>query len=343
MYWKSPAMFTRFFVFMLPLAGLVGTPRPADAGYLPLWVLQKRAEMVLQGTDRGIQEIRTADPTKGVALAIVVREVLYKRPGLEAPQVAPGDSLLVIARGSFSEETNGPCLLFLMPQQRHRSARQGPPIFEGEVLPCARFVPFFTRKPASCRAVREIGADFCACAREAVLLYPDLVAARDRGEEDAFLRGALTDENPIVVASAMARLRLKGTPQAMEWLRVLVDHPEDQVRRDLAESIPYLAGEAAGQVGVRLLDDSDAAVQLLAAWGLGRIRYEAACPALASVLADPGRARDVRAICLSSLEEMNSPLLLPALERAVAAEDDTVAGRGFRTHLDRLRRAGGQR
>jgi HEAT repeat protein len=123
----------------------------------------------------------------------------------------------------------------------------------------------------------------------------------------------------------------------MEAMAPLAHHEETQIRYDLAESIPYLAGEAAGRIGMELLDDPEPTVQLVAAFGLGRVLHQAAAPRLAEILKDTRRDRMVRASCLDALGKMGSPLLLPALEVAVASEPDSATAAGFQMHLDRLR------
>jgi HEAT repeat protein len=174
---------------------------------------------------------------------------------------------------------------------------------------------------------------------DAIGRYRELSEARARGKETEFLRRCLEDENPLVVTSAMGLFRLRGEPAAMESMVPLAHHPEVQVRYDLAESIPYMGGAAAGAAGIELLEDSDSNVQLLAAYGLGRMHHEPAAPALASALEDPTREIMVRASCLEALDKMASTLLIPALERAIEAGPDSTTVAGFRIHLARLRKA----
>ena len=91
-------------------------------------------------------------------------------------------------------------------------------------------------------------------------------------------------------------------------------------------------------MGIWLLDDPEQRIQILAAFGLGRLRYEPAAPVLAAVLEDPTRDRLVRASCLNALDRIGSPLLIPALEKAIAVEPDSALAEGFRIHLEKQRR-----
>ena len=91
-----------------------------------------------------------------------------------------------------------------------------------------------------------------------------------------------------------------------------------------------------------MLDDPESRIQLIAGFGLGRMAYQLAETKLAEILEDPQRDRMVRATCLNALDLIGSALLLPALENAVAAETDSVFGKGFREHLKKQRQKAAQ-
>jgi len=317
-------------------------PAVASADYRPLWVLEDWFDYSLDVTNRGLRTYTVNDTQQVHTVAVTINEVLNRRPGSEGPDVAPGDSILVLTRGNWLRDDRARHILFVLYQVRRSYPGLPLPLFEGKSFPCDRFVPMFTKVPALCSSARVPGADLCACAREAAHRYRDLLAAREAGSEVEFLHKQLTDVNPIIVASAMGVLRVNRKSEAMEWMVPLVNHPEYQVRYDLAESIPYLAGEKAGQVGLQMLEDPEDRIQLIAAYGLGRIKYQPAEARLAEFLVDPQRDRMVRASCLNALDAIGSPLLLPALEEAVASETDSVAGKGFREHLRKQREKAAQ-
>ena len=312
---------------------------PAGAAYLPLWVLQEKVDYVLDATNLGYRMYMVADTAKVQACAVTVHEILYRNPKSNAPDVAPGDSVLMLIRGNYLKDDRERYILFALKEQRRNYTGLPMPLFEGQTVPCGRWVPIFSREEDAC----GLGTGrSCDCVIETARKHRELDAARARGEEETYLRGLLHEKNTVTLLSAMGLLRLAGDPESINFMEHLVTHPDMQVRYDLAESIPYIPGSAASRIGVKLLDDTDPRVELFAAWGLGRIRSEEGASAMAAVLEDPERPRDVRAICLYGLEGMNSPLLLPALEKGVAADGDAPEGKGFREHLDRLRKKAAQ-
>ena len=318
-------------------------PIESTADYRPLWVLEDWFDYCLEVTNRGLRTFTVSDTQAVRTYAVTVNEVLNRRPGSNGPEIVPGDSILVLARGNYLADDRQRYLLFVLYQVRHTYPDFGMPLFEGKAFPCDRFVQMFTRARPACPASRAIQVDHCACVREAAYRYRDLVAAREAGNEVEFLRKQLADENPIVLASAMGILRVLREASAMEWMAPLASHPEYQVRYDLAESIPYLAGEAAGEIGLRMLDDPEPRIQLIAAFGIGRIAYQPAESVLAEILEDPNQDRMVRATCLNALDRIGSPLLLPALEKAAAAETDSTFVRGFREHIRKQREKAAQK
>lgn len=326
-----------FFAILLLGASL------ARASYSPLWVLQEKVDLVLSGKNLGVKLYEPGDTLKVHAALFRVGEVMYRSPSTDAPAVAPGDTVLLHVRGTAIRQDHSSYISFAIKERRRNIPSLGYPLFEGPAVPCEWFIPLFTREPATCAASQNPEGSMCPCVRETALRHRDLIAARANGTEEAFLRSQLHDENAITVLSAMGILRVQQNRRAMEWMGHLVDHRERQVRYDLAEAIPYHAGEAAGEIGIRLLDDPDEQVQLFAAYGLGVIRYAPAAPAMAEILADPRRVRLVRASCLQSLESLGSPLLIPALERGIAADPDTAGMAGFRIHLERLKKAAGSK
>lgn len=315
----------------------------ALASYMPLWVLQEKVDLVLSGRNLGVKLYEPGDTLKVHASLFRVGEVMYRSPETDAPAIAHGDTVLLHVRGTAIQQDNSSYIAFAIKERRRNIPFLGYPLFEGPAVPCDRFIPLFARDPATCAASQNPEGSMCPCVRETVLKHADLVAARAKGGEAEFLKLQLHDENVLTVLSAMGILRVQQNPNAMEWMGHLVDHPEMQVRYDLAEAIPYHSGDAAGEIGIRLLDDPNDQVQLYAAWGLGVISYAPAAAPMAEVLADPRRTRMVRATCLQALEKLGSPLLIPALERGIAADPDTAGMAGFRQHLDRLRKAAASR
>lgn len=322
-------------------AVLIGLSALAPSGalgdYRPLWVLADRFDYTFECTNMGLRTYTYNDTQQVHTLAVTINDLYNRSPEYEGPEVAVGDSILVLARGNFLRDDRARYILFLIHQTRRDYPGLPLPLFEGKAVPCNEFKTMFTRERADCPSSRTPGADLCACVREGVYRYQELLAAREAGNEIEFLRTQLADENTIIVASALGLLRIAREPSTAEWLWPLLDHPEYQVRYDLAETLQYLGGKAAGQIGIRLLSDQNEEIQILAAYSLGVMRYDTAELALADILEDPERNRMVRASCLAALQKMDSELLLPALERAVAAETDSVAGRGFRKHLEMQR------
>jgi hypothetical protein len=268
---------------------------------------------------------------------------MYTREGVERPDLAPGDSILILARGNWLRDDRAGYLCFLMLQTRRDYPGLPLPLYEGLTQPCDRYQPIFARAPARCKSQRDAEVDSCTCARETVRRYDDLVAAREAGREIEFLRESLSDENVLVTLSAMGMFRLKNIPEAAEWMSFLVGHPEYQVRYDLAESLPFFPGGAAVQLGVRLLDDPEPKIQLTAAHRLGRLGDRSVEPVLAEILEDPTRDHLVRAMCLSVLDGMESAFLIPALEKAIANTPDPSKAEGFQIHLEKQRKKAEQK
>jgi len=322
-------------ILLLGLLTLLVAPTMGD--YLPIWRTLEAFDYSIDCRNLGLRTFPYNDTSRVMTYEVLIREILRQPDAPEAAQVAAGDTVLVLARGNWLKDDRETYLLFVLSEHRRGYTGLPYPIFEGRAFPCSRFQPMFTREPVDCPTARTIGADFCACARETILRYKELLTAREEGREVPFLRSSLSDPNTMIVLSAMGLLRSLKVDEAMEWMGFLRDHPEYQVRYDLAASIPYIASEAAGQMGIWLLDDSEQKIQILAAFGLGRMRYEPASPRLAEVLSDTGRDNMVRASCLTALERIGSPLLLSTLEKIADVEPDTTLARGLRLHLERLR------
>ncbi len=333
----------RLLRILLLSAACLLAPAIGSAIYMPLWVLQDRVDYVFSGVNLGVRLYEPGDTIKVHAALFRVGEVIYRSPVSKAAGVAPGDTVLLHIRGTQIREDRSAYISFAIKEQRRNIPDLGYPLFEGPAIPCDRFIPQFTRDPVTCALSMDPAGSLCPCVRETALKHRELVAARQAGSEAEYLRSQLHDENVLTVLSAMGILRVNQDSTALESMGHLVDHRELQVRLDLAESMPFHPGQAAGEIGIRLLDDPNEQVQLFAAYGLGVIGYEPAAPAMAEILADPNRVFLVRASCLQALDLLGSPLLLPALERGIAADPDTARMAGFRQHLERLRKAAAQR
>lgn len=330
-------MYAKAVQVALILAVLTVVTATTHAGYRPIWVLQEQLDVVVEGTNVGLRSY-VADSGETVHTYVFTVATQYPmRVDVTDTAPAVGDTILVVGRGTWLRDDRARYLLFLRPEQRRGHLGLPWPLYEGTALPCERFQALFSQGPADCSERRQPSADHCACARATVLRYAEVLAARTVGGEVGYLHESLSDPNPLIVLSAMGLLRTRGTLETPRYLAPLVDNPEVQVRYDLAESLPRFPDAATGEIGVRLLDDPDTRVQLLAAYGLGRLGYAPAAPTLAAVLADPQRDRMVRSSCLAALDKMGSPLLVPALEQAVAAGPDSVVA-GYAKHLDKLQR-----